>query len=313
MAWWKYDQPEQITIRNDYESSNPGGLLRNIPEPVSIPTYDRQTTVPIPVSIPNQTPRIGPVEPTSYYTTTPVPPTELPIFTTSTFQSVRSSAGPVEGTPYFTAPPVPSTEVQTVSTEKMNYQQPYEIVDPTYDPNKIPTFVPKTDTTPVPETPLPSFSQTQSAGPEPTETSHMANSRLTNPTDEPRTVTERSITGPLLTETVPGKTETPYMTNSQMTNPKNEHEIVTEIGTRTPVPSTAPLTFSQPRRPTRRPTRKPITTTSVQTTTTKSKTLQVEFWKDTSVESEKYQCNLFGYKCKWRPTYKKILNHAQGR
>ena len=291
MAWWKYDQPEQITIRNDYESSNPGGLLRNNPEPVPIPTYGRQSTVPIPVSIPNQTARIGPVEPTSYYTETPVPPTELPTFTASTLQSVRSSSGPVEQTPYFTEPPLPSTEVQKFPTETMTYYQPDEPIDPTYDPSKIPTSVPKADTTPVPETPLPSFSQTPSA----------------YPTNEPKTVTERSITEPPVTET--DRTSTPYITKNQMTNPENEQEIVTEIGTETPVPSTAPPTFSRPRRP----TRKPITTTSVQTTTTKSKTLHDEFWKDTRLESEKYKCNFFGTNCKWKPMYERILRNAQGR
>ena len=180
----------------------------------------------------------------------------------------------------------------TSVSKPSNYYQPDEPIDPTYDPNRIPTSVSETNTAPVPKTSFPSFSQTPSA----------------YPTNEPRTVTE-----PPVTETESDRTATPYITKSQMIYSENEQEIVTEIGTETPVPSTAPLTFSQPRQQTRRPTRKPITTTSVQTTTTKSKTLQVEFWKDTPLKSVKYDCNWFGKDCEWKPMYKKILGNTQGR
>ena len=123
-------------------------------------------------------------------------------------------------------------------------------VQRTYSPDRIPTFQPTT----VPKTPLPTFSK-------------------------PRTVTS-------------------YMTYTRL-DPRNNP---------TSIPKNS-LPFTR-QRTTRRSTRRPVTTSSVRTTT-RPKMLK-KFPFSIPLKSEKYDCKVLLWNCKYTKHYVKLLQNAQG-
>ena len=114
----------------------------------------------------------------------------------------------------------------------------------------------------------------------------------TDPTTVPKTQLPSSV--PMFSK--PG-TMTSYITND---NPDTTNDPTTEL--KTPL-----LTITRPES-TYRSTGRPITTSSV-TTTTKSKLLN-RFYFSTSLKTEKYDCDIFGYSCKWKQ-YIKLLEDVQ--
>jgi len=211
----------------------------------------------------------------------PTPTIPIPIFRAK-FESTTVPNTPL---PSF---PTPTTEQFTATPRR------------TYPTDKVPTWSSKTDSTTVPVTDLPTFSK-PADNPEVSETRYMTNSQQPDPTNNPTQIpTTRSSFVPTFSR--PG-TKTSYTTDNQLSD-QTIHP--------TTVPETKLPTFTR-RESTRRSTRRPVTTSSVRTTTTtttRPKKVKIPFEK--SLKSEKYDCNIFGFDCKYRKQYKKLLQDAQG-
>ena len=78
------------------------------------------------------------------------------------------------------------------------------------------------------------------------------------------------------------------------------------INLRTTVSKVQLPTFTRPES-SRRSTRRPVTTSSFRTTTTTTRLKIVKIAFQIPLKCEKYDCNIYGFGCKYRKQYKKLL------